>query len=58
VLCGAIIGLFAQHVGGADGAGALGLSALALIAGYNVDGVFRFFDELSDRVFGAGAKAR
>ncbi len=57
VLCGAIIGLFANHVGGTDGAGALGLSALALIAGYNVDGVFRFFDELSDRVFGA-SKAR
>ena len=58
VLCGAIIGLFSDHLTGSEGAGALGLSALALIAGYNVDGVFRFFDELSDRVFGAAAKAR
>jgi hypothetical protein len=59
VLCGAVIGLFANQVGGADSAGGgLGLSALALIAGYNVDGVFRFLDELSDRIFGAAAKAK
>jgi hypothetical protein len=58
VLCGAVIGLFANQVGGAENAGGLGLSALALIAGYNVDGVFRFLDELSDRIFGAAAKAK
>ena len=58
VLCGAVIGLFANQVGGADNGGGLGLSALAFIAGYNVDGVFRFLDELSDRVFGSAAKAR
>jgi hypothetical protein len=58
VLCGAVIGLFANQVGGAESAGGLGLSALALIAGYNVDGVFRFLDELSDRIFGAAAKAK
>jgi hypothetical protein len=31
---------------------------LAFVAGYNVDGVFRFLDELSDRIFGAAAKVR
>ena len=51
VLGGAVIGLFASSVGGAGVAGGLGLSALALLAGYNVDGVFRLLDELSDRLF-------
>ncbi len=51
VLCGAVIGLFASYIGNADPAGGLGLSAIALLAGYNVDGVFRFLDELSDRIF-------
>jgi hypothetical protein len=32
----------------------LGLSALALIAGYNVSGVFAFLDELCNRVFRPG----
>jgi hypothetical protein len=58
VLCGAVIGLFANQLGGANEPSGLGLSALALIAGYNVDGVFRFLDELSERVFGSGAKAK
>jgi hypothetical protein len=58
VLCGAVIGLFANQFGGAGDANSLGLSALAFIAGYNVDGVFRFLDELSDRIFGSAAKAR
>lgn len=51
VLCGAVIGLFASYISSSDQAGGLGLSALALLAGYNVDGVFRFLDELSDRIF-------
>jgi hypothetical protein len=58
VLCGAVIGLFANQFGGGNDANGLGLSALAFIAGYNVDGVFRFLDELSDRVFGSATKAR
>jgi hypothetical protein len=29
----------------------LGLSAFAFLAGYNVAGVFAFFDELSARIF-------
>lgn len=51
VLCGGVLGLFATYIGKSDVAGGLGLSALALLAGYNVDGVFRFLDELSDRIF-------
>jgi hypothetical protein len=51
ILCGGVIGLFATYIGKADAAGGLGISALALLAGYNVDGVFRFLDELSDRLF-------
>jgi hypothetical protein len=58
VLCGAVIGLFANQIGGAAETGGLGISALAFVAGYNVDGVFRFLDELSDRVFGSAIKAR
>ncbi len=51
ILCGGVIGLFASYIGKADAASGLGLSAVALLAGYNVDGVFRFLDELSDRIF-------
>jgi hypothetical protein len=51
VLCGGVISLFAIYLGNAEAAGGLGLSAFALLAGYNVDGVFRFLDELSDRLF-------
>ncbi len=51
ILCGGVIGLFATSIGKADVAGGLGISALALLAGYNVDGVFRFLDELSERLF-------
>lgn len=55
ILCGGVIGLFATSIGKADAVGGLGISALALIAGYNVDGVFRFLDELSDRLFRPGS---
>jgi len=51
VLCGGVIGLFAAYVGDASPTGGIGLSAVALLAGYNVDGVFRFLDNLSDRIF-------
>lgn len=51
ILCGGVIGLFATYIGKADAVGGLGISALALLAGYNVDGVLRFLDELSDRLF-------
>ncbi|HEY4041930.1 MAG TPA: hypothetical protein VGM32_08805 [Rhodopila sp.] len=58
LLCGGVIGLFASYIGNADPAGGLGLSAIALLAGYNVDGVFRFLDELSDRIFRPVAPAK
>ena len=51
ILCGAVIGLFASYIGKTDTASSLGLSAIALLAGYNADGVFRLLDELSDRIF-------
>ena len=51
VLCGAIIGLFADYIAKATPEAGLGLSALALLAGYNVPGVFAFLDELSNRLF-------
>jgi hypothetical protein len=51
LLCGAIIGLFVGYIGKATPEEGLGLSALALLAGYNVSGVFAFLDELSKRVF-------
>jgi hypothetical protein len=56
VLCGGVIGLFASYLGKADAGSGLGLSAFALLAGYNVDGVFRFLDELSDRIFRPGPR--
>ena len=50
---GAIIGLFAGHFSlPADSTGnALGLSAVALLAGYNVPAVSDFLDDLSNRLF-------
>ena len=51
VLCGAIIGLFFGYIGKANPQEGLGLSALALLAGYNISGVFSFLDEMSNRVF-------
>ena len=53
VLCGAIIGLFSSYLGASNPQQGLGLSALALLAGYNISGVFAFLDELSSRVFQA-----
>ena len=51
VMCGATIGLFAGYILAASPTQGLGLSALALLAGYNVAGVFTFLDELSARLF-------
>ena len=58
VLCGAVIGLFATFLGEMGGTGSVGTAALALLAGYNVDGVFRFLDELSDRLFRPATPAK
>ena len=51
-MCGAMIGLFAGYLLKTDPTQGLGLSALALLAGYNVSGVFSFMDEFSDRISG------
>jgi hypothetical protein len=51
VLCGTIIGLFFSYLGASNPQQGLGLSALALLAGYNISGVFAFLDELSSRMF-------
>jgi hypothetical protein len=50
-LCGAIMGLFVGYLGKGEAATGLGLSALALLAGYNVTGALAFLDELSNRIF-------
>jgi hypothetical protein len=54
ILAGAVIGLFVGSIGKADPSSGAGLPALALLAGYNVSGVFRFLDEFSDRIFRPG----
>jgi hypothetical protein len=51
LLCGAIMGLFFGYIGKGTAATGLGLSAVALLAGYNVSGAFALLDELSNRVF-------
>jgi hypothetical protein len=51
VMSGAIMGLFTGYIMSASAVQGLGLSALAFLAGYNVAGVFAFFDELSARIF-------
>ena len=51
VVFGAIIGVFAQYIN-KDATNVLGLSAIALLVGINVPGVFTFLTELSNRVFG------
>jgi hypothetical protein len=58
ILSGGVIGLFSSYLGKPDATTSLGMSAVAFLAGYNVDGVCRFLDELSDRIFrpGDGAK--
>lgn len=51
---GAIIGVFASYINSKDSTNVhLGLSAIALLAGINVPGVFAFLTDLSGRVFGA-----
>jgi hypothetical protein len=52
-LCGAVMGLFTGYFTQGTAAQGLGLSALALLAGYNVPAVFGFLEGLSTRVFQA-----
>jgi hypothetical protein len=57
LLCGSIMGLFVGYISKETPELGLGLSALALLAGYNVSGVFAFLDELCTRVFKPGQPA-
>ena len=50
-LCGAVMGLFTGYFAQGTASQGLGLSALALLAGYNVPAVFGFLEGLSSRVF-------
>lgn len=50
-LCGSIMGLFAGYFEAVTAATGLGLSALALLAGYNVSGALTFLGALSSRAF-------
>jgi hypothetical protein len=43
--------VFFSYLGASNLQQGLGLSALALLAEYNISGVFAFLDELSSRVF-------
>jgi hypothetical protein len=52
VLTGSVIGLVASYFGKPDDSTSLGLSAVSLLAGYNVSAVFAFLDSISARVFG------
>jgi hypothetical protein len=54
LLCGAIMGLFVRYIGKGTPDLGLGLSALALLAGNNVSGVFAFLDEPCNPVFRPG----
>ena len=48
------MGLFVEYSGKGTPDLGLGLSALALLAGYNVSVFFAFLDELCNRVFRPG----
>ena len=51
LVLGAVIGLFADYVAKANPVEGIALSALALLAGYNVSAVFTLFEDLSNRIF-------
>jgi hypothetical protein len=52
IVAGIVVGLFVSSFSSGTGtATALGLSAIAFLSGYNVSGLFSFFDEVSARIF-------
>ena len=52
VIAGVVVGLFASALINTTGTtAALSLSAVAFLAGYNVSGLFAFFDNISTRIF-------
>ena len=58
LVLGAVIGLFADYVAKANPVEGIALSALALLAGYNVSAVFNLFEDLSSRIFAQSAENR
>lgn len=59
VIAGVVVGLFASTFISTTGTtAALSLSAIAFLAGYNVSGLFAFFDNISSRIFVGADTAR
>jgi hypothetical protein len=58
LVLGAVIGLFADYVAKANPVEGIALSALALLAGYNVSAVFTLFEDLSNRIFAQSTENR
>jgi hypothetical protein len=54
---GGVIGLFAGYLSESTESHGLGLSALALLAGYNVPAVSELLEDLSKRIFRPGERA-
>jgi hypothetical protein len=57
LILGAVIGLFADYIGKASPVEGITLSAIALLAGYNVTAVFGLFEDVSNRLFGRSGGA-
>jgi hypothetical protein len=53
---GGVIGLFAGYLSKSSASEGLGLSALALLAGYNVPAVSEMLEDLSKRIFRPGER--
>jgi hypothetical protein len=59
IIAGVVVGLFASALIPTTGTtAALSLSAIAFLAGYNVSGLFAFFDNISTRIFQGPDNAR
>ena len=55
IVAGAVIGLFAAYLTKPNQFEGLSVSALALLAGYNVTGLFALLDDISNRIFRSAA---
>lgn len=56
IVFGGVIGLFAGYISKSPASDGLGLSALALLAGYNVPAVSEMLEDLSKRIFRPGER--
>lgn len=55
IIAGAIVGLFSAYLSKSSAVENIGVSAIACLAGYNVSALFRFLDDISDRIFNVAA---